>query len=308
VRRWLPVIESGRHEGPLPDGMQSLRSSAALLRAVFGFDGLRVMHDSAVTAADLERDPASPWYAAARAALGFSLYLSGDPAAAAGPLDEAVQSESPIPLIRMFALAAMTLVAVQLGRVSQAQEFARAARALVADGDLSTTPQSSVAYTAMGAVYAARGQLDQARSELERALQHRRKTFGISPWPTLELSLVLARVRLDLGDRAGAAELADEARDVLAALPDGTQAQQARLAELDRRIAGRPRVVTLAEPLTEREVAVLRLLGGSLSLREIGLELYVSANTVKTHTQAIYRKLGVSTRHDAVEQGKQLGI
>jgi len=52
----------------------------------------------------------------------------------------------------------------------------------------------------------------------------------------------------------------------------------------------------------------LRLLRGTLSLREIGLELYVSANTVKTHTQAIYRKLGVSTRHDAVEQGRQAGI
>ena len=108
--------------------------------------------------------------------------------------------------------------------------------------------------------------------------------------------------------RAGAAELADEARALLAVLPDGTEALHARLAELDRRIAGRPRLVSLAEPLTEREVAVLRLLGGSLSLREIGEELYVSANTVKTHTQAIYRKLGVSTRHDAVEQGKQMGI
>jgi LuxR family transcriptional regulator, maltose regulon positive regulatory protein len=53
---------------------------------------------------------------------------------------------------------------------------------------------------------------------------------------------------------------------------------------------------------------VLRLLRGSLSLREIGLELYVSPNTIKTHTQAIYRKLGVSTRHDAVAQGRQAGI
>ena len=95
---------------------------------------------------------------------------------------------------------------------------------------------------------------------------------------------------------------------MLAVLPDGTEALQAKLAELDRRIAGRPRLVSLAEPLTDREVAVLRLLSGSLSLREIGQELYVSANTVKTHTQAIYRKLGVSTRHDAVEQGKRMGI
>jgi hypothetical protein len=61
VRRWLPVIETGEQEGPLPDGMQSLKSSAALLRGAFGFEGLRVMRESAAMAADLESDPASPW-------------------------------------------------------------------------------------------------------------------------------------------------------------------------------------------------------------------------------------------------------
>jgi LuxR family transcriptional regulator, maltose regulon positive regulatory protein len=308
VRRWLPLIEAGRPEGPLPDGIQSLRSSAALLRGVFGFDGLRVMRESAVTAAELECDPASPWYAGARAALGFSLYLSGDPEAAAEPLEQAVQSESSIPLIHMFALSVMTLVAVELGRASKARDFAQAARLLGSRDGLRTSPQSGVARMAMGAVHAERGRLPEARSELEPVMEARRRLFGISPWPTLELLLLLARVRFDLGDRAGAAELAAEARDVLTGLPDGTEALQTRLAALDRRIAARSRVVSLAEPLTEREEAVLRLLGGSLSLREIGQELYVSANTVKTHTQAIYRKLGVSTRHDAVARGKQLGL
>ena len=52
----------------------------------------------------------------------------------------------------------------------------------------------------------------------------------------------------------------------------------------------------LAEPLTERELAVLRLLATRLSNREIGRELYVSINTVRTHIQAIYRKLGVRNR------------
>ncbi len=65
--------------------------------------------------------------------------------------------------------------------------------------------------------------------------------------------------------------------------------------------------MSLADPLTEREVAVLRLLQGTLSLREIGQELHLSANTIKTHAQAIYRKLGVSTRHDAVARGREVG-
>ncbi len=53
---------------------------------------------------------------------------------------------------------------------------------------------------------------------------------------------------------------------------------------------------------------MLQLLRGTLSAREIGQELCVSANTVKSHTRAVYRKLGVSTRHDAVRRGHELGI
>lgn len=306
LRRWLPVIDAADHDGPLPDGIQSLKSSAALLRSVFGFEGLKVMREAATIAAELETDPKSQWYALAKGALGHSLYLSGDPSAAAELLEDAVQSESSFPLIHMMALSVLSLVTSELGRLTRAQELAEEARELASRSDISRRPQSSLAYTATGAVYAARGRLDQARSELEHALEIRRRVLGISQWSTLTAMMILARVLVDLGDRASAGELAAEARDVLAALPDGTEALQARLAELDRRIAGRPREP--GEPLTEREVAVLRLLGVKLSLREIGLELYLSANTIKSHTQAIYRKLGVSTRHDAVERGKQLGI
>ncbi len=308
VLRWLSVAEAGHHVGRLPDRMRSLSSSAALLRGICGFDGLRVMRESAATAVELESDPASPWYAMARSGLGFSRYLSGEPEAAAVSLEEAVQSQASYPMTRMFSLSVLSLVEVELGRLPKAQEAADAARSLAARDGLDEAPQSSIAYTATGAVHAAHGQLEAARSDFEHAIRSRQNLSGISPWHTFEPTLWLARVLLDSGDRAGAAGLADKARDVLTALPDGAEAQRARLAELDLRMVGPLRVLPLAVPLSEREVAVLRLLRGTLSLREIGLELYVSANTVKTHTQAIYRKLGVSTRHDAVEQGRQAGI
>ena len=67
----------------------------------------------------------------------------------------------------------------------------------------------------------------------------------------------------------------------------------------------RPDVV---EPLTERELAVLRLLATRLSNREIGRQLYVSVNTVRTHLQAVYRKLGVGTRAEAVAHARELGL
>jgi LuxR family maltose regulon positive regulatory protein len=53
---------------------------------------------------------------------------------------------------------------------------------------------------------------------------------------------------------------------------------------------------------------VLRLLRGTLSTREIGRELYLSGNTIKTHTRSIYRKLGVFSRRDAIERGRELGL
>ena len=63
-----------------------------------------------------------------------------------------------------------------------------------------------------------------------------------------------------------------------------------------------------AEPLTAREAAVLRLLPGTLPLHEIGQELGVSKNTVKSQVQAVYRKLGVSCRRDAIERGRELNL
>jgi ATP/maltotriose-dependent transcriptional regulator MalT len=306
--RWLPVIETAAPDGPLPDGMQSLKSSAALLRAVFGFDGLRVMRKSAATASELEHDPASPFYALARGALGFSLYLSGETTAAAGPLNEAIQSETPVSLIRLLSLSVLSMVAVELGSLSQAEELAHAARLLAVRGDLSKAPQSSLAHAAAGAVYAARGQLGEARNELELSLRNRRKVPGLSPWPTIASVLLLAEVSLSLGDQPRSAELAGEVRDVLSAFPDGTEALRARLARLERRITARSGGPQLTEPLTRSEVAVLRLLQGTLSLAEIGRELSLSKNTIKTHTQAIYRKLGASTRRDAVERAGRQGL
>ena len=307
VRRWLPIILAGKHDGPLPDGMRSLDFSAALLGGAFGFDGIQAMRESAARAVELEHDPMSRWYGLAQTALGFSLFLSGEPGAAE-PLRKAIMSEASIPLARIMALSVASLVATDEGRIAQARELASAARRLSDDGDLSSTPQYSLAHTAAGAVHVLEGRFGEARTEFERSLRSRSVWRGLSPWPTLETLLRLASLLLDTGDRAEAAVLLDEARNILTSLPDGAEAQLSRLERLEQRIATRQsRVISPSDTLTEREVAVLHLLGGTLSLREIGQELHLSQNTIKTHTQAIYRKLGVSTRHAAVEKGRETG-
>jgi LuxR family maltose regulon positive regulatory protein len=72
---------------------------------------------------------------------------------------------------------------------------------------------------------------------------------------------------------------------------------------------GSPAVaVLLAEPLSEREQAILRYLPTMMSNHEIAGELFVSVNTVKTHIKTIYRKLDVTSRRDAVVRARELRL
>ena len=60
--------------------------------------------------------------------------------------------------------------------------------------------------------------------------------------------------------------------------------------------------------LTDRELAVLRLLPTGMTQREIGATLFLSENTVKTHARGIYRKLAAATRDEAVAAARAAGL
>ena len=62
------------------------------------------------------------------------------------------------------------------------------------------------------------------------------------------------------------------------------------------------------EAPSEAELAVLRLLATDLSTREIGEQLFLSANTVRSHRRALYRKLGVHSREAAIARATALGL
>jgi LuxR family maltose regulon positive regulatory protein len=69
-----------------------------------------------------------------------------------------------------------------------------------------------------------------------------------------------------------------------------------------------PAAQLLIDPLSEREVEVLRLLGGDLGGPDIARQLSVSLNTVRTHTKNIYAKLGVTSRREAVRRARDLNL
>jgi LuxR family transcriptional regulator, maltose regulon positive regulatory protein len=106
----------------------------------------------------------------------------------------------------------------------------------------------------------------------------------------------------------GAAALLDEAGELVQQLTDpGVLPALVDRAQRSLRTAPR-RQGQIAAPLTVRELAVLRLLPTQLSTREIGRELSVSVNTVRSQIQAIYRKLQASTRAEAVAHARELGL
>jgi LuxR family maltose regulon positive regulatory protein len=127
--------------------------------------------------------------------------------------------------------------------------------------------------------------------------------------PALLLELARAHAAIGSAADAGAAARAGLAR--IAGARDagilGTALQaiegEATAGEAFRRAARNG-----SAELSGREVEVLRGLAGPGSLREVADALYISRNTIKTHTRALYAKLGVGTREEAVRRGRELGL
>jgi LuxR family transcriptional regulator, maltose regulon positive regulatory protein len=309
VERWLELASRGSFRGPLPDGASSLASGIALVRASFGHEGVGRGLAAARVAAELESRPDARWHAAAKTALGFYLYLSGEVRLATDHFEAVAQQRTRGRIFEViFALSQLSIIATGAGRRIEAARLAREAVAIVDESYLSDTPQASVAYTGLGLVLLAAGDLRGASRQLERALELRRGSAIIAPWPTLQLQLALAPVRATNGDQEGAVLLLQEARAMVDAYPDaGVLATE--LAEVERSIAAaKPRSAPLGESLTDRELSVLRLLPTSLTQRQIGDELFLSINTVKTHVKSIFGKLEVESRAEAVARARGLGL
>jgi LuxR family maltose regulon positive regulatory protein len=100
--------------------------------------------------------------------------------------------------------------------------------------------------------------------------------------------------------------------ELLAAHPVHRTAHGAFLRELLDHLAGvepeHAAPAELGEPLSERELGVLRFLPTNLSAAEIGSELFLSVHTVKTHMRKLYAKLDAHTRAEAVARGRTLGL
>ncbi len=287
--------------GPLPDGFSSVEASLTMLRAAFPWGDIGVQLEYGRRAAELE-GPESPWRPAACWTVGMGLFLHGEFAAADRWFAESARlaPASGRWLEAGSSLACRSLIAAEQGRPDYQRLLAETAVALMREHGVEET--CGPGWLAFGVSLAARGRPGEALPPIERAVAVSRSAG--QPTGLAMALLRQASVLRALGQPERAEAAIAEASSVLATCPDpGILAGQLMAAERSPRPGARP-----GQELTERERTVLKLLTSGLPQREIGRELYVSRNTVHTHVQAIYRKLAVSTRADALERTRELGL
>lgn len=270
----------------------------------YGVEAMQAAAERAVTT--LASDTDGYWLWNAQAAQARAFYLAGDHGAAlaalAGPMRELTLSRYPVLFVWTMGWAALISDACQ--EHEQGRRLLARAKEALAAARLRHVARMGIVEVAEGRMLARRGNLAEGRAHLERGLHFATATHD--PLDQVVALLELVPVLAALGDHAASRTRLAEAADTLARVPDAAWLQES-VASLRHRLRLRlgPRD-HLPEPLSDRELSVLRLLGGSLSQPEIAAELGISAHTVKSHARAIYRKLGVSTRDEAVEEARSL--
>jgi LuxR family maltose regulon positive regulatory protein len=250
------------------------------------------------------------WHAVACWGYGWLSFATGDDESAARLLAQGAAEAhvAGAPTIEAQCRASSAVICWESGDREQATASARAARTIVRDQGWDNLPTLVLATAMSALVEAADGNPAEANADI--ALTRRNLVYvrAVATWSNVQCRLALAQASLLLGDRVGARIFVDEAEQLVAQIPMASRSsdQLAELRErLDRSASSLPHGPS---SLTSAELRVLHFLPTNLTLTEIAQRLYVSRNTAKTHAAAVYRKLGVSSRSEAVELARAVGL
>jgi LuxR family maltose regulon positive regulatory protein len=251
------------------------------------------------------------WRSALLTTLGTALFVGGRGDEAALVLERAIHAgeQSGHALALIHALGWCAVVYVERGDSDRAYSVMRRINSLFSQQPgLRAYYGAAMAHIAQGALFAQHDELTGAEEELVRGVELARR--GDAKFELVYGLTAYARLKAAHGDRRRSAELLHEARAELQACVDPGVLTQL-VADVERQVRVKTRPTSpraYANELSDRELAVLRLLRTDLTQREIAEHLYLSFNTVKTHTKSIFRKLDVSTRNDAVARARDLGL
>jgi LuxR family maltose regulon positive regulatory protein len=162
-------------------------------------------------------------------------------------------------------------------------------------------PRQLAAVFGLAEAYRLAGELEEAEMQFGEAA--RLSKLAGSPTYVLRAQVGAAQVQVEQGKWETAVPILQKISAAAADFPQEAALAEALLAQAPTVHETIPD--TLPEPLTDRELDVLRWLDSDLTMAEIGAQLFISANTVKTHLKRIYAKLGARGRYEAVSIAKE---
>jgi len=297
--------------GPFFDGFNSGPHAAGILtishRWLLGdLGGCRETAMAALSSGEAQ----SGWDSLARIRLGASNYWLGDSAEGISDLElgRAGSKASSLKPAWVSSLGLLAMVWIEEGDPEVASALVSEAREVIREMGLAEYWVSAPTHIAAGGLLIAEGNMSEAIDELKRGLELAAR--GSGPTETAYGQILLGRALRLHGDREGAKQLLAEARWTIDASVDPGPVVTSLLKQeeaLEVTVSA-PFETKELEELSDRELSVLRMMSGDMSQREIGNQLFISFNTVKTHSKNIYRKLGVSHRSEAVARARQLDL
>ena len=323
VARMIVAQSTGRMEGAEewvgaadaalgPDADAQLRTDVAAVRSAFYVIAGDSDTASAIAGPAIDRGASDAvWYPVAYGARAHARRWSGDLEGALEDFDGYMRESAARNQILsvISTTGSLALMHAEAGRWREAEEAANRALEMT-QHMLGEHWMMGNTHTALALLHANGGDREAALAAGARAVELVRR--GGVPGDRANTLLTVASLRHEACDESEAVHLVEEARAILTPCADPGSKVVERLERAERtlrpRFASPAREAQPGEELTDRELAVLRLLSTRLSQREIGRELYVSVNTVKTHSRNLFRKLGASGREDAVERARELGL
>ncbi len=306
AEHWVTVALAAPADAVLSDGTP-MAAAAGLLDAALGKRGVRAVAEAAASS-DALLPPGSPWKCAAKFLRGAAAYLADDADTARTVLlDGQAAAASRVPAVYVLCLTELALMAIDADAWEEAESLIGRARLSQRTGQLQDYATQGIFSATTALVHAHRSEPQAARPAMAAATRALAAHRHLGPWLAAQARLVLARAHLALGDPAPARELLREARQIAEADPGATRLHDG-VEEVASDLEALPARTADGEVITIAELRTMQYLPTHLSLREIGDRLRVSRNTVKTHTISIYRKLNVSSRSEAVDRGRELGL
>jgi LuxR family transcriptional regulator, maltose regulon positive regulatory protein len=307
--RWAAVLDASSFDGPSFDGSASFESARAMVRSAMCASGPEAMMADAAFAVAQE-PTASPWRPTA-------LYLLGEAHLVAGQLDQArslLTEASTISVLMeetdalVISDSQLALLAMDRGQFEEAADRLERALAVIDENGMHDYVYCLLAFAAAARLAVHRGDLAEARHQLAQAMRSRPSATYLLPCVAVRLRLQLAKVWLAMAEVVMARQLLREIDDILSYRPAlGTLTEEVE--ELRRALAFNDGAGTTGRtPLTPAELRLLPYLQTHLTAGGIAERLFVSSHTVKAEVKSIYRKLGVSSRDEAVQKATAIGL